>query len=197
MDKIYREGFCLLVPDTQRRIARAIYRLCNDLAGSIGRDSLTYAELIRLNTEHYDKIPWSFVLELAAGLFPSSVVTDSASEKQYLDFSLMLNTEEKFEAFLLSAPEPSPEALEKTLKAIDSALPHLRDLLIAQAKELPHARGGAPKKLGTAEEQNKIREEIKALRGPGTKLSDIYTRIAQRYGVSASKIKQIWLDRPK
>jgi hypothetical protein len=197
VDKIYQEGFCLLVPDTERKIAGAIYRLCNDFARSIGRDSLTYAELVRLNTEHYETIPWSFVLELAAGLFPSSVVTDSASAKQYLDFSLILNTEEKFEALLLSAPEPSSEVLEKTLKAIDGALPHLRDLLIAQAKELPHARGGAPKKLGTAEEQNKIREEIKALRGPGTKLSDIYTRIAQRYGVSASKIKQIWLDRPK
>ena len=37
----------------------------------LGRDSLTYAEFIRLDTEHYEKIPWSFVLDAAAGLFPS------------------------------------------------------------------------------------------------------------------------------
>jgi hypothetical protein len=70
-------------------------------------------------------------------------------------------------------------------------------LLIKHAKELPHARGGAPKKLATRQEQEKIRQEIKDLRGPGTKLTAIYARIAQRHGVSASKIKQIWLDRPK
>jgi hypothetical protein len=110
---------------------------------------------------------------------------------------LDVDTEEKLEAVLLSAPEPAPEKLEMGLKALDVALPYLRNLFIASAKKLPHARGGAPRKLGTPEEQKTIREEIKALRGPGTKLSDIYTRIAQRYGVSASKIKQIWLDRPK
>lgn len=83
------------------------------------------------------------------------------------------------------------------VKGIDGALPYLRELFITQGKKLPHARGGAPRKLGTPQEQEKIRAEIKDLRGPGTKLTDIYARIAQRHGVSASKIKQIWLNRPK
>lgn len=192
MDKIDREGFCLLLPSTQRRVTSAIYRACNDLAAPLGRDSLTYSEFARLITEHHDKIPWSFARGIAAGLFPANALKDSPDP----DFS-SVDTEEKLEAVLLSAPEPAPEKLEMGLKALDVALPYLRNLFIASAKKLPHARGGAPRKLGTPEEQKTIREEIKALRGPGTKLSDIYTRIAQRYGVSASKIKQIWLDRPK
>lgn len=192
MDKIYREGFCLLLPSTQRKIAGAFYRVCSDLAAPLGRDSLTYAEFWRLISDSYEKIPWSFVRELAPGVFPPNAGTDSTG----VDFSI-INTEEKLEVLLLSAPEPSPETLEMALKAIDGALPYLRDLLITHGKELPHARGGAPRKLGTPQEQEQIRKEIKALRGPGTKLTDIYARIAQRHGVSASKIKQIWLDRPK
>lgn len=191
MGKIYREGFCLLLPTTQRRIAGVIYRVFNELAAPLERDSLTYSEFVRLLTEHYDEIPWSFVRGIAAGFLPASALKDFRP-----DFSL-INTEEKLEAALLSAPEPTPEKLERALKAINGALPYLRGYLIAHAKKLPHARGGAPRKLGTTQEQKQIREEIKDLRGPETKLGDIYARIARRYGVSASKIKQIWLDRPK
>ena len=69
MGKIYREGFCLLLPSTQRRIAGALYRLCNDLAVPLGRDSLTYAELCNLISEHDKNIAWSFVRELVLGVF--------------------------------------------------------------------------------------------------------------------------------
>jgi hypothetical protein len=187
MDNIYRKGFCPLLPSTQRKIAGALYRVCNDLAAPLGRDSLSYAEFVGLVTEHREKIPWSFSEELAVGLFPPNVVTDSAVP----DFS-SVNTEEKLETLLLSAPEPSPEKLEMCLKAIAGALPYLRNLLITHGKELPHDRGGAPKKLSSFQEQEKIREEIRRLRGPGIKLQDIFKRIAQRNGVSASKIKQVW-----
>jgi hypothetical protein len=192
MDKIYWEGFCLLLPSTQRRITGAIYRLCSGLAPALERDNLTYGEFVRLVVDFDEKIPWAISGELAADLFPANVVKDSSAP----DFS-SIDSEEKLEANLLSAPEPSPEALEMALKEIDGALPYLRELLITHGKKLPHDRGGAPRKLGTPQEQEKIREEVKTLRGPGTKLTDIYARIAQRHGVSASKIKQIWLNRPK
>jgi hypothetical protein len=192
MDKIYREGFCFLIPDTQRRIAGAIYRLCNDLAAPLGRDNLTYTEFCGLVSERYEEIPWSFVRQLARGLFPPNAGRDSDG----VDLSAV-DTEEKLEAFLLNAPEPSPEKLERYLKLMDSALPYLRKLFITHGKKLPHARGGAPKKLATPQEQEKIRKEIKRLREPGIKLGDIYARIALRFGVSASKIKQIWYKSPK
>jgi hypothetical protein len=192
MGKIHREGFCLLLPSTQRRIAGALYRLCNDLAAPLERDSLTYAELCGLISEHDQKIPWAFVRELVLGVSPPNAARGSDS----LDFS-PIDTEEKLEALLLSAPEPTPENLEVCLRVMDGALPLLRNFLITQGKKLPHARGGAPRKLATPQEQEKIREEIKRLREPGIKLGDIYARIAQRYGVSPSKIKQIWYKSPK
>jgi len=80
------------------------------------------------------------------------------------------------------------------LKAINGALPFLRDLFITTGKKLPHARGGAPRKIGTFPGAEKYQRRNHSSASPGTKLTDIYTRLAQRYGVSPSKIKQIWLD---
>ena len=115
---------------------------------------------------------------------------------QPVDFALV-DSQEKFEALLLNEPEPSPDQLEAFLKSIEKVLPKLRKLAIAKAKQLPHARGGAPRKLGSIEDQRKIIEEIKRLRGPGVKLADIFVRLAQKFGVSPSKIKQIWSKSPR
>jgi len=38
---------------------------------------------------------------------------------------------------------------------MNGVLPILRNGFITQGKKLPHARGGAPKKLGTPQEQEK------------------------------------------
>jgi hypothetical protein len=108
-----------------------------------------------------------------------------------------LDTEEKFGASLLSDPEPSPEELDALLKTINSLLPKFRELTLSKAKEFPHARGGAPRKLGSIEDQRKIIEEIKRLRGHGTKLADIFVRVGQKFGVSPSKIKQILSKSPR
>src|ERR1035441_10491279 len=121
MDKIYREGFCLLLPSTQRRIAGALYRLCNDLAAPLGCDSLTYAEFCGLISEHDKQIPWSIVRKLVLG--------NAARDSDSLDFS-PLDTEEKLEALMLSAPDPTPEDLEVCLRVMGGALPLLRTFLI-------------------------------------------------------------------
>lgn len=102
------------------------------------------------------------------------------------------DTEEKLDAFLASAPEPSSEELERALKLIRGLLPQFRQQLVSAAKALPHSPGGAPTKIPSTDEQKRVVEEIKALRVPGVKLNDVFKRVAQRHGVSASKIKQIW-----
>jgi hypothetical protein len=186
-----------LQPVTQQKITKAIYRVCNDLARPLGRDSLTYAEGIELLRQSYGtgKIPWCIPLGIAYMLFPPHVVTNLPSDVKAIaeNFDLSsLDSEAKLEALVLSVPEPSPEGLETALKIINDVLPQLRHLLFTKAKALPHSRGGAPKLLASSAEQEGVREAIKALRGPGIKLDDVFRRVAQRHGVSASKIKQIW-----
>jgi len=132
-------------------------------------------------------MPWSFAQGVAASVLPSQVTGNDIPS-----MDVLTDSEEKLEAALLSSPEPSPEALEIALKFINDALPALRRWLSQRAKELPHSRGGAPRKLASAEERAKVVEEIKALRGPGVKLDDAFKRVALRHGVSAGKIKQVW-----
>lgn len=181
-----------MLPSTQQKITKALYRVCNDLAPALGRKSLSYSEFMRLvrNSFGPGKMPWSFAQGIAASVLPSKI---TAADTPSMDVLVLVDTEEKLEAALLSAPEPTAEYLEKALKFINNALPALRGWLSEEAKKLPHDRGGAPRKLASAEEEAKVVEEIKALRGPGKKLEDVFKRIALRHGVSPSKIKQIWL----
>jgi hypothetical protein len=104
----------------------------------------------------------------------------------------LVDTEGKFQTYLRTAPEPPPEQLEKFIERARGVLPRLRELMISRVKAIPHDPGGAPKKFKTAEEKQRVRDEIRSLRGPGTKLTDLYARIARRHGVSPSTIKRIW-----
>jgi hypothetical protein len=132
-------------------------------------------------------ISWSIPLAMVRKTLPPGA---TASEREP-DLS-RFDTEEKLAAFLASAPEPSPDELERILKLMRELLPQLRQQFVSAAKVLPHSRGGAPTKLQSMEVQKGIVEEIKALRGPGVKLQDLFRRVARRHSVSASKIKQIW-----
>lgn len=185
-----------MLPSTQQRVQEAFNRMWNELARFIGRESLTHSEGVQLFRDRLKN------LGISPAFFKETVAVDVLypyfpNLTNFEEQLALIDTEEKFKAFLLAQPEPSPERVEKDLKWLKERLPLLRELMIARSRKLPHDPGGAPKKLSTIEEQQKVREEIKNLRGPGTKLVDIYARIARRHDVSASKIKQIWLDRPK
>ena len=104
-----------------------------------------------------------------------------------------IDTEEKFESYLLSLPEPSPEQREFVMKSIRTALPQYGKLLAAKAAQFPHSPGGHPKSF-SARKDREIREEIKQARGPNRKLKDIYKQLAKKYDVSETTIKRIWLD---
>lgn len=174
--------------ETQQKIAKAFYRMCDDVAPALDRKSLSYSELIHLVREGFGpgKVPLSFARDITASVLPGQITDEDTPD-------FLPDTQDKFEAVLLSAPEPSADELEAVLKFIRDAVPALRQWLSEEAKKLPPNRGGAPRKLASAAEQAKVVEEIKALRGPRVKLDVVFKRVAQRHGVSASKIKQIWL----
>jgi hypothetical protein len=184
------EGFCPLQPETQRKIRESIYRVCNELARLLGRDRLTYEELMALTGQIYGSglISWAVPLSMVKKALPPNL----PAVVREPDLS-RLDTQEKLEAVLANAPEPTPEELDTIMNVFRDLLPQFRQQLVSAAKNLPHSRGGAPKKLPSLDEQKAVVDEIKALRGPGVKLGDVFRRVAQRHGVSPSKIKQIWL----
>jgi hypothetical protein len=180
-----------LSPNTQKRIAEAVYRAWADLAPVLGREGLTHTEGIQLLCQA--DLPISFILQTNVGkaIFPEGLVTAETSQ----NLLPSIDTEEKFEAFLLQQPEPSREKLRKILTMINGLLPRVRQLLAENVKQLPHDRGGRPEKISSTQEQQKIIEEIKKLREPGKLLKDIFVVVARRHGVSPSKIKQVWYSR--
>jgi hypothetical protein len=177
---------------------QAISRVRHDLARTLGRDSVTHAEFVRGFLKYCVRdgslSPYlrdSIFLQILEPYLPdlSGVNIDEV-------FAL-IDTEKKLGRLLLKLPDLSPEELDRFLLFTKTRLPLLREIMLPRVKALPHYPGGAPRKLSSPEEKQKIVEEIKNLRGPGTKLDVIYARIAQRHDVSASKIKQIWYNSPK
>lgn len=186
-------SFCLLRQNTQDQIKKKLSRMCDDLGRALGRQSFTYSEFVQLAHEYFGpgKIPWSFARSAAASVLPKHI---DPNENLGLEF---LIDQEKLDTALANSPELPPEDLEKYLTVLDAGLPELRKYLLKRAKALPHGRGGAPRKLASAADQAKVIKEIKDLRAPGRKLEDVFKRVAQRHGVSPSKIKQIWLRAKK
>jgi hypothetical protein len=182
------EGFSYLLPTTQKKITDAVYRVWADFAPILRREGLTHTEGIQLLRQ--SALPISFILQTDIGkaLFPEGSPTPEALDERLA----AVDTEEKFEAVLIQAPEPTLEGLQKTLTFINSLVPGVRKLLTESVKQLPHDRGGRPREIASTQEQQQVREEIKGLRGPGTKLDDIFAKVGRRHGVSASKIKQVW-----
>jgi hypothetical protein len=103
-----------------------------------------------------------------------------------------------YAVWLLSQPEPTPDELKKILKACRDLLPNIRQHFLQAAKKGPiHKRGGRHKELADPKLKREICEEIKSLREPESKLSEIYGHLALKYKVSATTIKRIWLERER
>jgi hypothetical protein len=98
---------------TQQKIVKVINRAWSDLAPTLGRDRLTYSEGFQLFLQYFGpgKIPISFLSHVGANGLPPTAPTTG----QDFDLSL-IDTQEKFEAFLLSQPEPSSQQLEVLVK---------------------------------------------------------------------------------
>ncbi len=194
-DKNYRRGFDLLSPKTQQKIIRTIYRACRDLARVFGRDSLSYSEMVELARHYFG--PSGFSLSsfvsgtIAADVVPLEALALADRAPGFLS---TYDTEEKLETFFIQQPEPNPEELDIYLELLDNALMKLGMKLQEKVKQFPRDHGGRPKQLSSPDERQKVIQDVKELRGPGKKLHEIFGHVGSRYGVSASKIKQIWQD---
>ena len=102
---------------------------------------------------------------------------------------------EEFAAWLLEQPEPLPEALEVTLKAIKDALADVREHFTKVAKVGPqHRRGGRNKELDDPKKRQAVRDRVKYLREPGSNLNEIFRRVGGECGVSDTTVKRIWSE---
>ena len=183
---------------TQEKIVKHVYRAWSDLAKPLGRESLTHSEGIQLFRTFFGPggvpVGTIFATNMATVIpMQAQQALSGLNPAQFDELLARLDTEEKFEAWLLSLPEPSPETREWILQVIDAVVPGLRELLTAKGKQFHYDRGGHPKKF-TAEEERQIRKEINRRRGPEVSLETIFAALAKSRDVDESTIKRAWLD---
>jgi hypothetical protein len=96
-------------------------------------------------------------------------------------------------ATLRAANEPTPAQLKRQLEMFDAlrrSPEKMRALLKQRIKELPHPRGGAPRKVELQDERL-VCAEVEALRAEYDTRGAI-KRVAARRGVSERTIYRVW-----
>jgi hypothetical protein len=186
-----------LLVRTQQIITTAVYAAWESLAKLVGRQHLTHSEGIQFLRTYLAQGKWSldgiYDTDAARAAIPADIREAIPASPNFDSELERIDTEAKFESWLLLQEEPSKEGLQSILETIAEVLPRLRDFMIARAKQLPHRLGGRPEEL-SPEQKRELREEIKRRREPGTKLEDIFRELATIYKVSDTTIKRAWYE---
>lgn len=95
---------------------------------------------------------------------------------------------------LLAQPEPSAEELRNFFAQMKDILPKLRHQFVQAGRLGPRFRRGGPKPKLTEAQMKQIPSEIRALRGPNSRLTVIYRKLGSKYGVKPAAIKYLWLQ---
>jgi len=184
-----------LTSDCQQEILKALNQMLTDLHDWLRGLGVSEAEIIPqyISIVRENGIMAKVLSNLALNIIPLSRRVPVKPET--FDRELARIRSGEFAAWLLSQPEPTPESLAELLDCFKNALPNLRQHLFQSAKLGPrHKRGGRPKELASPELRGEIREKIKNLRVSGSKLHDIFNRLARQHGVSTTAIKRIWAE---
>jgi hypothetical protein len=168
-----------------------VFKVVSDLADTLGL--ATYEEAIAWIRLGIRELGPPFLASLFRRV-PSLSSTDPPSIERADEFFEAMSTKEKLACLLRDAPEPDPEVLESSLKALKSELTKFREILLPMAKRLPHDPGGRPRLFSDSAERANIRKEIWALRSTGVRLRDAQERIAAREGTSLTTIQRIWRE---
>jgi hypothetical protein len=182
--------------ETVQKLAAALIQARTDLFDLIRAMNIPeeealsrYDAIIRENGEGA-----KMLRSVASLLIPFSDMAEAKTSKE------IFNTfdAQEFATFLRSQPDPSPEQVNFLLGLMKDALPNLKSMLLPKINKMPRYKHGGRRKLLKDENQrHEIREEIKKLRNSSVKLEDLFKRLGERYGVSPTTIKRIWLEKPR
>lgn len=183
-------------PKTQQKILKALHRVYTDLDLWLKKLGVLEAEVVRIYVSIVREN--GFGAQLVSGLttkvFPPA--TNVSVNPKTIVKELREARSGKYAAWLLTQPEPAPAELAELLKYMKDALPNLRQHFLTRGKAGPRPRRGPkPRNLTDPVIRERIRAKIASLRGPGTKLDDIFGRLENEYpGVKSSTFKRIWQE---
>jgi hypothetical protein len=182
-------------PETQQKIVKALYRAWSDLGIAVRNRPFSHSEGMQLirSAIATRKLTPEFLLLLGSAVMPAAVERAAIRPEELENRLAELATEEKFENWLLSLPEPTHGSLRFVLRTIDTALPLLRKTMSGFSR-LPHSRGVKQTELTGRESE--ICTEIKRLLREKVPLAEIFKRLAT-YGKSAKTIERLYYDKCK
>jgi hypothetical protein len=184
-----------LKEETQQEILKVLDGLMRDLSAWLRQLGLSEEQAIaQFNAAMRENgILANLILNRVDDVLP--VKRSGRTEPPQLEQELALFRSGEFADRLLRQSEPTAEELDQ-IGSLKNVLADLRSRMQDSAKGGPrHKTGGRPNVLEDPAERAKIREMIRSLRGPGVRLQDLFQRMADRYGVSDTSIKRIWLEK--
>lgn len=182
---------------TQQKILKTLNHMLADLDHWLQGLGLSRDEIVSVYTAiAMEKgIAAGLLSAQVANVFPLAAHPGAKLENGPEELRRFLSAE--YADWLLTQPEPEHEKLEEFLGQLKNAVPNLRQHYAHIVKVGPYpGRGGRPKLHDDPALREKIRAEIRDLRGPGRKLTDIFGRLALKYGSKPATMKRIWLDKP-
>lgn len=205
-DTVYAVRMCggTLIPETQQKILKALSQRFTELDDWLRSLGLPRKQVIEIYVSVLKEngLMAKFVAHLTVSVLPSSAGVTVNPETIIEELRRAESGE--FAAWLLLQPEPPADELNEFLKNMNSALANLRQHFLKAAKGGPrHKRGGRPRALDDPKARAEICAKIKARRGPGAKLQDIFKDIARECRsphsahnkpISSATIKRIWLE---
>jgi len=132
---------------------------------------------------------------LTAKVFPLSAQVEPAPHRAGDELGRLRFGE--YAVWLLTQPEPEPDAVPVMVQQIRDAIPNLRAHFGYAASVGPQYRhGGRKRKVKDPIIRDQIRERIKQLRDSDRTLEgDIYKQVAREFGTSPASIKRIRLEK--
>jgi hypothetical protein len=182
---------------TQQKILKALNQALADLSKWLRGLGLSEAEVVATLSAvmRENGMMAGVVRNLTSSLLPVNAPVNMGAERAEQTLAWVRSGE--YAVWLLSQPEPTPKELDQILLCYRSVLANVRQQFQDAAKLGPrHRRGGRPKEIDDPGERKKIREALTGLSGPGRNLEDLFKRFADKYDVSATTIKRIWLEKP-
>ena len=168
-------------PETQQKILKVIAQLFTELDYWLNKLGLSKAQMIQIYASVLKEngMMAKFVTDLTTSVLPVSVKF-AVTPTTIID-ELRRAESGEFAAWLLLQPQPPADELNELLKGMKDALANLRLHFSQVVKGGPRRRRGRRRNLDDPALREQIRAEINKLRKPGTKLVDIYARLALRY----------------
>jgi hypothetical protein len=192
-----RKGRDRLEERDKFQILKALDGVLPDLAKALGRDSLSYSEVMDIFQQHplsplVRGVALAIATNLAQNAKSAALTADVTLEP--LDSNVQgVASVQQLDTLLSDQSSVPVEQVQAFVTMFRNLLPNTKRELMESVRQLPGNAGGRPEVL-TLQQRKEMVDEVSRLLGFGMKLKVIFSRLARRYNVSLSTVRRVWYE---